>query len=347
MLKEVTGNLLESGAEALVNTVNTVGVMGKGVALQFKQAFPDNFRAYEAACRRHEVRLGHMLVFRRDSLRALSNPRYIINFPTKAHWRGKSRIKDIEAGLGDLVRVVKEEKIASIAVPPLGCGNGGLDWNQVRPRILSAFSATPEVTVLLYPPSGSPAAEKMRIGTDRPNMTPARAALLILMDKYAMPGYRLTLLEIQKLAYFLQIAGEPLRLSFRKQKYGPYAETLHHVLQRMEGHFISGYGDRSRHASIALKPDAVDEAGKYLAREAETHSRFERIARLIDGFETPYGMELLASVHWVATAEDQAAAIDQDLAVSLVREWNEHKRAVFHPQHIRIAWDRLKEHGWI
>src|ERR1700690_816271 len=117
MIKEISGNLLDADAEALVNPVNTVGVMGKGIALQFKQAFPDNFKAYEAACRRDEVRPGKMFVFHRNTL---ANPKVIINFPTKRHWKGKARIEDIEAGLRDLVRVIKEENIRSIAVPPLG-----------------------------------------------------------------------------------------------------------------------------------------------------------------------------------------------------------------------------------
>ncbi len=344
MIREVSGNLLDADVEALVNTVNTVGVMGKGVALQFRQAFPDNFRAYQAACQRGEVKPGSMFVCRRDTLH---NPRFIINFPTKRHWRGRSRIEDIEAGLRALLQFVKEEGIQSIALPPLGCGSGGLHWKDVRTRIERAFASLPDVVALVYMPARAPAAEKMRIGTQRPKMTPGRAALLVLMHHYALPGYRLTLLEIQKLAYFLQAAREPLKLEFRKQKYGPYTETLHHVLQRMEGHFISGYGDRSRRVSIALLPDAVREAETYLGNAQETQERFQKVSRLIDGFETPYGMELLSSVHWVATSEDPRARTDRDRAVKLVLSWNEHKRKTFRPEHIRIAWDHLRQEGWI
>lgn len=347
MINEVNGNLLDADVEALVNTVNTVGVMGRGVALQFKQAFPDNFKAYEAACRRGEVKAGRMFVFRRDPLRALSNPRFIINFPTKRHWRGKSRMEDVESGLMDLVRVVKEEGIHSIAVPPLGCGSGRLEWNDVRRRIIAAFSKLPEVTTFVYKPTHAPAPEEMRIGTVRPNMTIGRAVLLVLMNRYAVPGYRLTHLEIQKLAYFLQVAGEKLRLEFHKDKYGPYTETLHHVLQKMDGHFISCYGDRSQEVSILLAPDAVKEAETNLSNAEDTHGRFERVSSLIDGFETPYGMELLASVHWVATIDDESARKDPDKAVELIHTWNARKRAVFRPEHIRIAWNRLSEEGWI
>ena len=254
---------------------------------------------------------------------------------------------DIEAGLRALVDVVRDEGIKSIALPPLGCGSGGLDWKEVRERIEATFVSAPDVLALIYAPVGAPAAEEMLIGTQRPRMTPARAALLVLMQRYALPGYRLTLLEIQKLAYFLQAAGEPLKLDFRKQKYGPYTETLHHVLQRMEGHFISGYGDRSGRVSIALLLDAVREAEAYLASAQETQERFEKVSRLIDGFETPYGMELLSSVHWVAMNEDSEARADQERAVELIQSWSERKRRTFRPGHIRTAWNRLQQEGWI
>ncbi|MGB0034805.1 MAG: macro domain-containing protein [Candidatus Acidiferrales bacterium] len=347
MIREVSGNLLGADVEALVNTVNTFGVMGRGVALQFKQAFPANFSAYEAACRRGEVEPGRMFVFRRDTLGTRKNPRFIINFPTKRDWRSKSRMEDIEAGLRDLVKVIREEGIQSIALPPLGCGSGRLKWTDVRTKIKEAFESLPEVLTLIYPPTQAPAPEAMRIGTERPRMTPCRAVLLILMHRYALPGYRLSLLEIQKLAYFLQASGEPLDLKFHKQQYGPYTETLHHVLQRLEGHFITGYGDRSQRVSIALAPEAVKDAEALLAMSAETQERFKKVARLIDGFETPYGMELLASVHWVAMVEDRDARTNAEKAVQLVHSWNARKHDTFRPEHIKIAWDRLREEQWI
>ena len=141
-IERTTGNLLEAQAEALVNAVNCVGVMGKGIALQFKQAFPDNYAFYQAACVRGEVRPGQMLVY--DSGQ-VSTPRYIINFPTKRHWRDQSRIEDIEAGLESLVREVRSRGIQSIAIPPLGAGNGGLNWADVRRRIEHAFAPLEDV----------------------------------------------------------------------------------------------------------------------------------------------------------------------------------------------------------
>lgn len=343
MIEHVSGNLLEAEAEALVNTVNTVGVMGKGIALQFRQAYPENYEAYRKACQRGDVEPGRMFVYRTGKL---TNPRFIINFPTKRHWKGKAKLADVEAGLVDLIRVVRDEGIQSIAVPPLGCGNGGLDWEVVRPLIEDAFEPLPEVRVLLYAPEGAPDPDKMKVATKRPNMTPGRAAILGLLENYSIPGYRLTMLEVQKLAYFLQVAGEPLKLSFAKAPYGPYTETLHHVLQRMEGHFIRGYGDRSRDASVTVTKDALTDARAYLQQHPKTEERLGRVAELIEGFETPYGMELLATVHWVTQAEPNVKD-DLRATVAAVQDWSEHKRKTFQPDHIEAAWARLREGGWL
>jgi O-acetyl-ADP-ribose deacetylase (regulator of RNase III) len=344
MIEQVKGNLLEADAEALVNTVNTVGVMGKGIALQFRQAFPDNYNFYRKACEHKEVQPGKMLVFAR-----LTNPRYIINFPTKRHWKGKTKIEDVQDGLRDLIEVVKNREIQSIAVPPLGCGFGGLRWEDVRPMIEKAFADLPNVKVLLYAPDGAPEASQMRTATKRPNMTAGRAALLAILEKYALPGYQLSMLEVQKLAYFLQVAGQPLQLDFAKQLYGPYAETINYVLQRMEGHFIKGYGDRSNKAitaSIQVLADAADEADDFLQNDSETFKRIDRVADLIEGFEYPYGLELLATVHWVAQ-ENQLAKTDVEIAIRDVHSWSELKRKKFAAEDIKIAWQRLHEFGWL
>lgn len=156
MIRIVRGNLFEAPVEALVNAVNCVGVMGKGLALQFKQAFPENFRAYEVAARAGSVAPGRMHVHDRG---ILGRPRYVVNFPTKRHWRDKSRMEDIEAGLTALVDEVRKRRIRSIAVPPLGCGLGGLDWSEVRPRIEAAFVALPDVDLHLYEPIAAPPAK--------------------------------------------------------------------------------------------------------------------------------------------------------------------------------------------
>ena len=344
MIEQAHGNLLQAEAEALVNTVNCVGVMGKGIALQFKQAFPENFRAYQRACRAGEVQPGRALVFEAG---CLTSPRYIINVPTKRHWREDSRLEDVEAGLAALVDEVKRLGIRSIAVPPLGCGNGGLNWADVRPRIEAAFAQVPEVRVLLFAPSGAPDATAMPVRTPRPEMTPARALFVKLLEQYAVLEYTCTLLEVQKLAYFLQEAGEPLRLRYGAAHYGPYARNLNKVLERIEGHFIRGYGDsQSPNASIRLLRGAVEEAERFLVDRPESRQRLERISRLIEGFETPYGMELLASVHWLAHHAEKPVR-DPAEAVAAIQAWNPRKRRLFKPQHIEVAWQRLTETGWI
>ncbi|MGZ8217084.1 type II toxin-antitoxin system antitoxin DNA ADP-ribosyl glycohydrolase DarG [Methylomagnum sp.] len=343
MIEPTRGNLLEADAEALVNTVNCVGVMGKGIALQFKQAFPDNFIHYEKVCKAGQMHMGQVLVFETGNL---MNPKYIINFPTKRHWKGNSRLEDIEAGLVDLIRQIKTLNIRSIAIPPLGAGLGGLNWPDVKSRIEAAFAGLPEVQVLLFEPQGAPPVEKMPVRTKPPTMTPGRALLIRLLDLYGRQGYRHSLLEVQKLAYFLQEAGEPMRLRFQAHHFGPYADNLNHALQHIEGHFIRGYGDRSTKAEIRLMPNATQQAGEFLKTKPEAEQHLERVKRLIEGFETPYGMELLSTVHWVARHE---VADKANLAAirARVEAWNQRKKDLMKPQHIQKAYARLESEGWI
>ena len=344
MIEITEGNLLETDAEALVNTVNCVGYMGKGIALQFKQAFPENFKAYEKACRAGEVKPGRMFVWETNLLR---DPKYIINFPTKIHWKAKSKVEHIRQGLGALIREVKRLGIHSIAVPPLGCGLGGLDWSEVRPMIEEAFGAVPEVQVFLYSPTGAPEAKKMPVRTERPNMTPARALFIKLMEQYLVLAYNITLLEIQKLAYFLQESGERLRLRYEKGHFGPYARNLNFVLERIEGHFIRGYGaTQNPDQEIELLNGAVGEADSFLVGHEASSQRLELVAEVIEGFETPYGMELLSSVHWVAKHEEPRAE-SAESAIEAVHGWNERKRDMFRADHIRVAWQQLHAKGWL
>jgi O-acetyl-ADP-ribose deacetylase (regulator of RNase III) len=343
MIEVRHGNLLTTDAEALVNTVNCVGVMGKGVALQFKQAYPENFRQYERACRDKKVRPGQMFIVPTGKD---TNPKYIINFPTKRHWKGKSKLEDIRSGLEALVDDVQRLGIRSIALPPLGCGNGGLEWSDVEPLIEAAFAWMPEVQVIVFPPNGAPSPISMPVATSRPDLTRSKAILICLFDHYSGYGYCFSALEGQKLAYFLQEAGEPLRLRYVKHKYGPYAHNLNHVLQRLEGHFIRGYGDLSGGAEISLLPGAAQAAQDFLSETSDALTRIERVNRLIDGFETPSGMELLATVHWVAK-DDLFAANDVSVAVSQVHAWSRHKQKRFSPIHIKKAWERLRDEGWL
>ena len=344
--------------EALVNTVNTVGVMGKGIALQFKQAYPKNFRAYETACRRGEVRIGRMFVFETG---LLGQPRWIINFPTKQHWRSRSRLDDIKSGLTDLRRVLQARQVRSVAVPPLGCGNGGLDWREVLPLIAVALGDIPDVEVIVYPPKGAPPAHSMKVGTSRPSMTPGRAAMLTMLAQYTRLSSieesavreGASLLEIQKLMYFLQEAGQRLRLKYVKAQYGPYAENLNPVLQALEGHYLRGYGDRSQQVMqltpITLMPGAVDDGRKWLTDHPDdgTAARIDAVLRLVTGFADAYGLELLATVHWVLTHEDGELAADSSNLAKNVAAWNARKGRLFTDVHVARAADRLREHDWV
>lgn len=334
----------QNDVDAVVNTVNCVGVMGKGIALQFRNKWPENYRAYEAACKARKVRLGRMFVF--DS-GGLVKPNYIINFPTKNHWRGKSSLDSIREGLQDLVAQVKRHRIRSIAVPPLGCGNGGLEWSDVRPLIEGVFAQVPDVEVRLFEPQGAPDPKSMKVKTKRPRMTPGRAAILKVLDSYRALEYGLSRIEVQKLAYFLQEAGEDLKLTFVKHRYGPYSEQLRHALNSMEGHFIRGVGDGVVEAEIEPVKEALAEADEFIggSEHAALQEHVARVARLIEGFQSPYGMELLATVHWIATREPGVQKFEH--VVTAARNWNERKATLMQPAHLRAAWDRLCAQGWL
>lgn len=346
MITERTGNLLEAEADALVNTVNTVGVMGKGIALQFKKAFPDMFKAYKAACDRGEVNLGTVHVFETGQM----SPRYVLNFPTKGHWRARSRLDDIETGLKDLVATIEELDITSIAVPPLGCGHGGLEWDEVRPRIVAALEPLSQVEVLLYPPAGAPAAADIVMHTTRPKMTPGRAALVALLHNYGQRAAEVSLIEVQKLMYFLQEAGQPLKLRYAKDRYGPYADNLRHVLHTVEGHFLMGYGDASKtvHASepIRVLPDGIAEAAALVESDKDLQTDIDRVLTLVEGFESAYALELLATVHWVTTREVEPG-VGPAMIAELVAKWNRRKARMFGESHVTTAWEHLGDEGWL
>ena len=348
MIKVTKGNLLKAPAEALVNTVNTVGVMGKGVALQFRQAYPEMYRAYEKACDAKDVRLGQVHVFDLGGL--VGGPRWIINFPTKGHWKAKSRLEDIESGLADLTAAVERLGIRSIALPPLGCGNGGLDWDDVLPRIQEAFRRLPEVQVLVFPPTGVPEAAAMPNRTTKPKMTIGQATLVALMDRYlkGMLDPFVSLLEIHKLMYFLKTVGEPLqRLKFTRGFYGPYAPALRHSLIQMENHLTRGFWEGKDNPSTPLEllPGAVEASKEFLSSKTDTTERVNRVAQLIEGFEDPYGMELLSSVHWVM-AHEPAARRNAEDAIAAVGNWSPRKRKLLKPEHLQKAWERLKKQNW-
>ncbi|MGY3131205.1 O-acetyl-ADP-ribose deacetylase (regulator of RNase III) [Bradyrhizobium sp. USDA 4501] len=351
MIKFTRGNLLDSKAEALVNTVNTVGVMGKGVALMFKEAYPENFKAYEAACKKKEVRVGHMFVTERQ---ALIGPKWIINFPTKQHWRGASKMEWIESGLRDLKGVITEKKIRSIAIPPLGSGNGGLNWPDVRPKIEAALGTLNDVSVIVYEPTDQYQNVSKRAGVEK--LTPARALVAELVRRYWILGIECSLLEIQKLAYFLERSIEklelenPLDLRFQADKYGPYAPRLTHLLNGLDGSYLhcgKRIGDASPFDVIWFEDAKRDKIAAYL-RSGDAKAflpALEATATLIDGFESPLGMELLATICWLI--QNDGVAADRESIKTALKTWTggeasaARKLKLFEDRLVDLAVERL------
>lgn len=338
------GDILEQQVDALVNTVNCVGVMGRGVALQFKQAFPENFKRYAVACKRGEVVPGRMFIVPNDNM---FGAKWIVNFPTKLDWRYRSSYKYIESGLDALVRDIRRLGIASIALPPLGCGLGGLDWRKVKCLIESKMGALDGVEVIVFEPNN--VEKRDAIAVKSPNMTLGRAILLVLCDRYiveAMTDFEFTLLAVHKLMYFVQADGLDMQLKFEKAAAGPFAKNLGNVLKHIEGHFISGYedgGDRPTKA-LSLIGAAVNQAKSFVA-ENETHvfRHVDRVMELVGTTCDAAMLELLASVHWLCHRE---SAISRHDVVEKLYAWNERKRR-FSISQIAFAYERLMALKWI
>ncbi len=312
MITFTQGNLLEARAEALVNTVNTVGVMGKGIALMFKDRFDENFRRYIAACKAKEVQTGKMFV---TAVSELDGPRWIVNFPTKQHWRAPSRMEWIVEGLQDLRRFLIEQQVKSVAIPPLGAGNGGLNWPDVREKIQEVLGDL-DIEILVFEPTQRYQNVAKRKGVEK--LTPPRALIAELVRRYWVLGMECSLLEIQKLAWFLEreiekLGLKPLDLRFEANKYGPYADRLRHLLEGLDGSYLHC----DKRISDADPPDVIwfDDERKtyvlaYIKTEAKDYSQaLESTAALIDGFESPFGMELLATVDWLMTRDGVAPSV--------------------------------------
>lgn len=353
MLEYTQGNLLEADVDALVNTVNEIGVMGKGVALQFREAFPSSSRAYMDAAHHKKIRVGHVFVTRNESL---NGPRWIIHFPTKRHWRNPSRMEWIRTGLRDLVRVVQENQIHSIGLPPLGCGNGGLEWQDVKAEIEAAFEDVADTRVVVYEPSAAYRTAPKARGVEK--LTPTRALIAELVRRYSVLGLGCTNLEVHKLAWFLQRSivtcgmQDPTRLRFSANKYGPYTDQLRHLLDALDGSYLhcekrlSEAGPEEPIYFVDAKRDAVaaylegDEAREYLpALDATT--------RIIDGFESPLGMELLATVDWLLHEEGCAPTVPALKAA--LAAWpggsgaGERKLRLFDDRRLALALERLAD----
>nr|WP_320010547.1 macro domain-containing protein [uncultured Desulfobulbus sp.] len=316
MIRYVKGNLLKSKVEALVNTVNTVGVMGKGIALMFKEAFPDNFIHYERACKEERVQVGNLFIHENVKL---FGPKWIVNFPTKKHWRNRAKVEWVTAGLKELRKFILENQVKSIAIPPLGCGNGGLDWQLVRKEIENNLSDISGVEILVFEPTRKYQNVAKKSGVEK--LTPARALIAEIIRQYWVLGIECSLLEIQKLAWFLERSvnefaeDNPLDLRFEANKFGPYANRLNHLLNSLDGSYLhcnKRIADAGPMEVIWFDDKKKDMLHLYLnGGEVKPYIKaLKHTLGVIDGFESPLGMELLATVDWLIHKEKCVATID-------------------------------------
>ena len=336
--------MLEAEAEALVNTVNTVGIMGKGIALQFKERFPMNFKIYSDACKKGEMQVGKMLVVKESTL---NGEKLIINFPTKTEWFKKSNYSYIEDGLKDLARVIVQYQIKSIAIPPLGCGNGGLKWEIVKPMMDKYLGEIANVAILIYEPNDAvkeilqKEAHKKGI-----KLTPARAMLLYALFKYERLGEVATIFSANKLAYFLQKSGEPLRLQFVPYLYGPYAQAIEKVLYSLNGKYLSGMEQMKAKAfePLQLNYDTYDEIEKYVNTNLSSgqKQRLENVFSIIEGFENTLSLEILSSSHFLISENPK---LTEDQLFEKIQEWNERKKNLVTKEYINIALEHLNNYG--
>ena len=357
MIRYTEGNLLDASVDALVNTVNEVGVMGKGVALMFRERFPAGSEQYQRAAKRGEVHVGRVYVTESDSL---VGPRWLIHFPTKKHWRHPSRLSWIHDGLRDLVRVLHRRGIESVALPALGCGNGGLDWHVVRREIEWAFDALPDVKCIVYQPTDV----YHNVGKEGGvrGLTVPRALMAELIRRYEVLGIGCTNLEVQKLAWFIhrwidaENLDNPLRLEFGANKYGPYADRLRHLLDAMDGSYLHcerRLADAGPQDLIRFDDERRAEVAKYLEepRSRPYEGPLNKTTELIDGFESPLGMELLATVDWLtsrARYKATVAGLRRGLAQwPASRAAARRKQRLFDDRMVSVALDRLRECGLV
>lgn len=343
-MKYVKGNLLEANTKAIVNTVNTVGVMGKGIALQFKERFPMNFRIYAEACKKGEMQVGKMLVVKEHML---NGELLIVNFPTKKEWFKKSQYSYIEEGLKDLAKVIKEYEIESIAIPPLGCGNGGLNWGKVKTLIDKYLSPLTNVSIQIYEPNEQikevlqKEAEKKEV-----SLTPARAMLLDALYTYVARGEDASVFAANKLAYFLQRSGEKMKLHFVGHSYGPYAQAVEKVLYALNGKYLTGLEQMKAKAfePLQLNFDKSGDVKEYINKQltAEQKERLKNLYRLIEGFESSLALEILASVDFL---RHQNKDISEDELFEKIQNWNERKKNLVKREYITIALRHLDNYG--
>ncbi|MCB9168861.1 MAG: macro domain-containing protein [Flavobacteriales bacterium] len=342
-MEYTTGNLLDADTEALVNTVNTVGVMGKGIALQFKQAFPENFKRYAAACKAGELEPGKLLF---TTEHTVQGDRIIINFPTKTEYYRKSKYEYIEAGLATLATELPARGISSVAVPPLGCGHGGLNWEKVRRMIEDHLGPLP-MRVVVFEPSEAVKAVLRRELAKESHLTPARAMLLSGLFYYEEMGAEASLFVANKVGFFLQGLGEPLRLKFVAHHYGPYAPQVAHVLYDLNGKYIKGMEQKDARPfePLYLSYAHRAEVDAFVERELSPlqRQRLERLRGLLADFRSAFALEMLSSVSLILQQHPGAglpAVLDH------LRQWSSRKENMAAREDlVTAAYEHLLAYG--
>lgn len=341
MIKYVTGNIFDSDAEALVNTVNTDGVMGKGIALQFKKAFPINFKLYQQACKDKNIDVGNLFVTKDSNI--TSGTKYIINFPTKQSWRKPSEYSFIEVGLDDLINVLREKNIKSIAIPPLGAGNGGLEWERVKNIIEEKLSKF-DIDVIVYEPS---TIIKEHLKNERIKLTDARALLLYILYDLVKNGEYVSEFSSEKVCYFLQKLGAEkyFKLQFTPNFYGPYSGKVKYVLNILNGSYIMGYSDMNKKPfePITLVADGYDDVRKHIESNEILLDIANKTTEFLNGFYSDFALELLSSLDYLSIKYN-TTNIDE-LAQKL-EVWSNRKRSLFsNPKYIHISIKHLQKIG--
>ncbi|MEQ8239272.1 MAG: macro domain-containing protein [Cyclobacteriaceae bacterium] len=339
MIKYLTGNILESEAEALVNTVNTVGVMGKGIALQFKKAYPNNFKAYNQACKDEQIDIGKLFVTRDGSVS--TGEKLIINFPTKKNWRKPSEYEYIEKGLEDLLNVIDSYKIKSIAIPPLGAGNGGLEWQKVK-NIITKHLSQVDAEVLVYEPS---AIIREKLKKERVKLTDARALLLYVLYDLVRNGEYVSEFSSEKVAYFLQRFGarKYFKLTYQPNFYGPYSGKVRFLLNTLNGSYVMGYSDMNKKPfePLTLIADGYEEVKKYVENKPELYAIAAKTIKFLNGFYSDFALELLSSIDFIS---QQEKSLNRDLITSKLDSWNDRKRSLFsNPKYLDISLQHLNK----
>lgn len=341
MIHFVTGNILDSNADALVNTVNTVGVMGKGIALQFKKQFPYNYKVYKEACKNKSLTIGQLLITEEESL--LNGKKIIINFPTKTHWRYPSEYEYIHKGLVALVDAIKKYNISSIAIPPLGSGNGGLDWQRVKKAIITTLEPL-NCEVYLYEPND---AIKEVLDKEKTKLTPARAMMLSVLYDLVRNGELVSEFAAEKVAYFLQRFGAEkyFKLEFKPNFYGPYSGKVRHVLYHLNGSYVMGYSakDKKPFEELSLLMNTESIVKEYLKKPENEHLNVivEKTKNFLSGYYAPFGLELLSTVDFIM--EEKQINNTENILKEL-ENWSNRKRTLFaNPQFVTKALDTINQ----